>query len=195
MAESLTGGLLAATIVEIPGVSAVFRGGLVVYATDLKASLAGVPAESAGRARTGRSGRGARPGDGRPRTLRGATGAWPPPASPARSRRTASRSGRSSSRSRARATVRACRWRAGSSCAATGRRSGRAAVTAALRAVGRRSSTGRPAEPGRAGRPAGFGGAGCRRGPQRVRLREASGACRWPRRRRRCDGPATPGDR
>jgi nicotinamide-nucleotide amidase len=43
VAESLTGGLLAATVVEIPGVSAVFRGGLVVYATDLKASLAGVP--------------------------------------------------------------------------------------------------------------------------------------------------------
>ncbi|WP_435831038.1 CinA family protein [Polymorphospora rubra] len=42
-AESLTGGLLAATLVEVPGVSAVFRGGLVVYATDLKASLAGVP--------------------------------------------------------------------------------------------------------------------------------------------------------
>lgn len=45
VAESLTGGLLAATIVEIPGVSAVFRGGLVVYATDLKHSLAGVPAD------------------------------------------------------------------------------------------------------------------------------------------------------
>src|SRR3954453_21180806 len=42
-AESLTGGLVAATIVEIPGVSAVYRGGLVVYATDLKASLAEVP--------------------------------------------------------------------------------------------------------------------------------------------------------
>ncbi len=42
-AESLTGGLVAATVVEIPGVSAVFRGGLVVYATDLKHSLAGVP--------------------------------------------------------------------------------------------------------------------------------------------------------
>jgi nicotinamide-nucleotide amidase len=41
--ESLTGGLVAATVVEIPGVSAVYRGGLVVYATDLKASLAGVP--------------------------------------------------------------------------------------------------------------------------------------------------------
>jgi nicotinamide-nucleotide amidase len=42
-AESLTGGLLAATLVDIPGVSAVYRGGLVVYATDLKHVLAGVP--------------------------------------------------------------------------------------------------------------------------------------------------------
>jgi nicotinamide-nucleotide amidase len=42
-AESLTGGLVAATVVEVPGVSAVFRGGLVVYATDLKHVLAGVP--------------------------------------------------------------------------------------------------------------------------------------------------------
>jgi nicotinamide-nucleotide amidase len=41
-AESLTGGLIAATIVEIPGVSSVYRGGLVVYATDLKHRLAGV---------------------------------------------------------------------------------------------------------------------------------------------------------
>jgi nicotinamide-nucleotide amidase len=43
VAESLTGGLLAAAIVDEPGASAVFRGGLVVYATDLKESLAGVP--------------------------------------------------------------------------------------------------------------------------------------------------------
>ena len=42
-AESLTGGLVAATIVEIPGVSSVYRGGMVVYATELKHSLAGVP--------------------------------------------------------------------------------------------------------------------------------------------------------
>jgi len=41
--ESVTGGLLAATLVEVAGVSAVFRGGLVVYATDLKATLGGVP--------------------------------------------------------------------------------------------------------------------------------------------------------
>jgi nicotinamide-nucleotide amidase len=45
VAESLTGGLLAATLVEVPKASRVFRGGLVVYATDLKTSLAGVPAE------------------------------------------------------------------------------------------------------------------------------------------------------
>ncbi len=43
--ESLTAGLLAATIVEVAGVSAVFRGGLVVYATELKERLAGVPGE------------------------------------------------------------------------------------------------------------------------------------------------------
>lgn len=45
VAESLTGGLLAATLVEVPGVSKVFRGGLVVYATDLKAKLAAVDAQ------------------------------------------------------------------------------------------------------------------------------------------------------
>jgi nicotinamide-nucleotide amidase len=44
VAESLTGGLLAATLVDIPGVSRVLRGGIVAYATDLKATLVGVPA-------------------------------------------------------------------------------------------------------------------------------------------------------
>ncbi|BDH57022.1 competence protein [Tsukamurella sp. PLM1] len=42
-AESLTAGLFAAAIADVPGASAVLRGGLIVYATDLKASLAGVP--------------------------------------------------------------------------------------------------------------------------------------------------------
>jgi nicotinamide-nucleotide amidase len=41
--ESLTGGLLAASIVEVAGVSRIFRGGLVVYATELKSRLADVP--------------------------------------------------------------------------------------------------------------------------------------------------------
>ncbi|QPK82551.1 CinA family protein [Corynebacterium qintianiae] len=43
--ESLTAGLAAATLATIPGASAVLRGGLVVYATDLKHSLAGVATE------------------------------------------------------------------------------------------------------------------------------------------------------
>jgi nicotinamide-nucleotide amidase len=41
-AESLTGGLVCAVLTSVPGSSAVVRGGLVVYATELKASLAGV---------------------------------------------------------------------------------------------------------------------------------------------------------
>ncbi|GAA3150178.1 nicotinamide-nucleotide amidase [Kribbella aluminosa] len=44
-AESLTGGMVGAVLTDVPGVSAVYRGGLVVYATDLKAKLAGVPDE------------------------------------------------------------------------------------------------------------------------------------------------------
>ena len=43
VAESLTGGLLGAALTSTPGSSSTFRGGLVVYATDLKESLAGVP--------------------------------------------------------------------------------------------------------------------------------------------------------
>ncbi|MET3806092.1 nicotinamide-nucleotide amidase [Nakamurella sp. UYEF19] len=44
-AESLTGGLLCALLTEVPGSSAVVRGGLVVYATELKHQLAGVDAD------------------------------------------------------------------------------------------------------------------------------------------------------
>ncbi|OKJ00964.1 CinA family protein [Kitasatospora sp. CB01950] len=42
VAESLTGGLLAAALVDVPGASAVFRGSVTAYATDLKASVLGV---------------------------------------------------------------------------------------------------------------------------------------------------------
>ena len=45
VAESLTGGLLAAALSRRPGSSATFRGSAVVYATDLKGTLAGVPAQ------------------------------------------------------------------------------------------------------------------------------------------------------
>jgi nicotinamide-nucleotide amidase len=44
VAESLTGGLLSAALTGPAGASAAFRGGLVLYASDLKVSLAGVPA-------------------------------------------------------------------------------------------------------------------------------------------------------
>jgi nicotinamide-nucleotide amidase len=44
VAESLTGGRLCAALTQTPGASATMRGGLVVYATDLKVSLAGVDA-------------------------------------------------------------------------------------------------------------------------------------------------------
>jgi nicotinamide-nucleotide amidase len=43
-AESLTAGLVCVTLTAVPGASTVVRGGLVVYATELKTSLAGVDA-------------------------------------------------------------------------------------------------------------------------------------------------------
>lgn len=43
-AESLTAGLVTAALTSVPGSSAVVRGGVVVYATPLKADLAGVSA-------------------------------------------------------------------------------------------------------------------------------------------------------
>jgi len=45
VAESLTGGLVAAALTSIAGSSAAFRGGVVAYATELKTALLGVPAD------------------------------------------------------------------------------------------------------------------------------------------------------
>lgn len=42
--ESITGGGIGWALTSVPGSSAVFRGGLITYATDLKCSLAGVDA-------------------------------------------------------------------------------------------------------------------------------------------------------
>src|SRR5947209_3059777 len=44
VAESLTGGLIGARIVNVPGASEVFRGAVVSYATDVKRTLLGVDA-------------------------------------------------------------------------------------------------------------------------------------------------------
>lgn len=45
-AESCTGGMIAARIVNVPGASSVFPGGAVTYATEVKESLLGVRHES-----------------------------------------------------------------------------------------------------------------------------------------------------
>jgi nicotinamide-nucleotide amidase len=44
VAESLTGGMVCAELVTVPGASDVVRGGVIAYATDLKTRLLDVPA-------------------------------------------------------------------------------------------------------------------------------------------------------
>ena len=45
VAESLTGGRVTATLVDVPGASAYVRGGIVAYSTDLKTTALGVEAD------------------------------------------------------------------------------------------------------------------------------------------------------
>lgn len=45
VAESLTGGLVVASLIDVPGASAHVRGAVVAYATDLKHTILGVNAE------------------------------------------------------------------------------------------------------------------------------------------------------
>lgn len=45
-AESCTGGMIASTLVDIPGSSAILAGGIVAYQNEVKEKLLGVPAET-----------------------------------------------------------------------------------------------------------------------------------------------------
>jgi nicotinamide-nucleotide amidase len=45
VAESCTGGLVGARITAVPGSSAIFQGGIIAYANEVKTALAGVPAQ------------------------------------------------------------------------------------------------------------------------------------------------------
>lgn len=44
-AESCTGGLISALVTEVPGSSAVFRGGIVAYANEVKEGVLGIPGQ------------------------------------------------------------------------------------------------------------------------------------------------------
>ena len=48
LAESCTGGLVAARVTSVPGSSAVFRGGVIAYHNDVKRDVLGVPASVLG---------------------------------------------------------------------------------------------------------------------------------------------------
>ena len=94
-AESLTGGLVVATLVDPPGASAVVRGGVVAYATPLKSSVLGVDAALLAE-RGAVDAEVARQLAVGARRVLGVDWAWRPPESPDRTRRTVCRSAASS---------------------------------------------------------------------------------------------------
>ena len=98
VAESLTGGLVAAELTAVPGSLRAFRGSVTAYATELKQRGAGRGRGTAGRARA-RWTREVAPQMARGRTdgRSAPTGASRPPVWPVPNRRTGSRSERSSS--------------------------------------------------------------------------------------------------
>ena len=65
-AESCTGGLIAKRMTDLSGVSAVFRGGVVSYATEVKHTVLGGGSGAAGRVRGGERAGGPRHGRGSP---------------------------------------------------------------------------------------------------------------------------------
>lgn len=216
--ESLTGGSLAAAIVNIAGVSGIYRGGLVVYATELKSTLAGVPADLL-------SERGPVDPEVAAALAEGAgsgavrTGGWPPPASPARSRRTGNRWAWSTSRSPARTAVRSASstWVPGGTTSGRKRLSRRCGCSPNSSPPRRHEGQGRsgqshpsrrhtrPGGPVPANRRAGRdvararNGYGCGKAPTfgvgAVRRDRLPSGGREVSLRGRCDDPATPGDR
>lgn len=96
VAESLTGGLVAAELTSVPGASRVFRGSVTAYATELKRDVLGVDGELLAARGAVDSGVAVQMAGGVRRVL-GADWGWRPRVSPGPIRRTGSRSERCSS--------------------------------------------------------------------------------------------------
>ena len=95
-AESLTGGMIGALLTDVPGSSASYLGGVISYATRLKATLAGVDRSTLVEAGPVAERTAAEMARGVARHYAGPTGAWRQPAWPGLRFRTATRSARSS---------------------------------------------------------------------------------------------------
>ena len=141
-AESLTAGLFCASLAEVPGASATLRGGVVVYATDLKSALAGVPADLLAAHGPVSRPTAARPGRGRARAVHGDVGRRPHRRRRARPRSTATGPVASTSASPTGGGPTSSSW----TCRGT---------APAVRERGRRRRRGRPARPARPSRTAG----------------------------------------